>query len=192
MLHRCSVFLLFVIFGLVLSACSGGPDTGPVDVKWDQNNCERCRMMLSDRYFAAQIRYFPEAKRSRAVKFDDIGCAVLWLKDQPWKNNPETQIWVTDHSSGEWIDARKATYIRKSNSPMGYDLGAQAETDPDGFNFEQAIQHIEEVENEFNVHGNTHGTQHEHMQHESMNDQLQDLKQQGMARESRGREGEQQ
>ena len=179
MLHRCHYFLLYAALTLVLSACSGEPETGPVEVKWDQNNCERCRMMLSDRYFAAQIRYYPEAKRSRVVKFDDIGCATLWLKDQQWKDDPKTEIWVADHRSGEWIDARAATYIRKNNSPMGYDLGAQAEVDPDGLNFSEAKQHIEEVENKFNVHG----SQHEHMKDQPMKDQLQDLKQQGLARE---------
>ena len=172
MLHRSHYFLIFAIPGLLLSACSGGPETGPVEVRWDQNNCERCRMMLSDPHFAAQIRYFPEAKRSRVVKFDDIGCATLWLKDQQWKNDPKTEIWVADFRSGEWIDARKATYIRKNNSPMGYDLGAQAEAEPDGLSFAEAKQHIEQVENEFNVHGNVHGMQHQ-----------QDLKQQGLARE---------
>ncbi len=168
MLHRYSIFLLYTIFVLVLSGCSGEPETGSVEVKWDQNNCERCRMMLSDRYFAAQIRYFPEAKRSRVVKFDDIGCATLWLKDQQWKADPKTEIWVTDFRSGEWIDARKATYIHKNNSPMGYDLGAQAEAKPDGLDFAEAKQHIEEVENKFNRHG---------MQHP------QELTQQGLARE---------
>jgi len=176
MLHRYSIFLLYTIFGLVLSGCSGEPETGPVEVKWDQDNCERCRMMLSDRYFAAQIRYFPEGKRSRAVKFDDIGCATLWLKDQQWNNDPKTEIWVTDHRSGKWIDARTATYIHKNNSPMGYDLATQPDADSEGLNFDQAIEHIVQVESEFNVHGNAHGMQHQPHQ--------QDLKQQGLVRES--------
>ena len=171
MSHRSYNFLLYVILGLVLSACSGEQETGPVDVRWDQDNCERCRMMLSDRNFGAQIRYYPEDKRSMVVKFDDIGCATLWLKDQPWGNDPNTQIWVTDHLSGEWIDAEQATYIRKKNSPMGFDLGAQAEGVTDGLNYAEAMQHIKQVENKFNVHGI-----HNHMQH--------DLKQQGMDRES--------
>jgi len=114
------------------------------------------------------------------VKFDDIGCATLWLKDQQWKNDPETQIWVADHRSGEWIDARTATYIRKNNSPMGYDLGAQAEAEPDGLTFAEAKQVIEEVENKFNVHG---GMQHEPIQDQPMKDQSRELKQQGLARE---------
>jgi copper chaperone NosL len=172
MLHRYYNFLLYAVLGLVLSACSGEQETGPVEVRWDQNNCERCRMMLSDRNFGAQIRYYPEAKRSKVVKFDDIGCATLWLKDQPWRNNPDTQIWVADHRSGEWIDAEQATYIRKKNSPMGFDLGAQAEVDSAGLNYAEAIQHIEQVEKQFNDHG---------MHHKLMQ---QGLKQQGQDRES--------
>ena len=184
MLHRRHYVFIFAILTLLLSACSGEPETGPVEVKWDQNNCERCRMMLSDRNFATQIRYFPEGKRSRAVKFDDIGCAVLWLKDQQWKDDPKTQIWVADHRGGEWIDASKATYIGKNNSPMGYDLGAQADADSEGLNFAQAIEHIEQIENEYNAHG----MQHLHMHHEPMKDQSQDLKQQGLTRESQDSE----
>ena len=175
MLLRNYYFIFFTVFSLMLSACTGEPETGPVDVRWDQNTCERCRMMLSDRHFSAQIRYFPEAKKSRVVKFDDIGCATLWLKEQKWKNDPKTEIWVTAHSNGEWINARKATYIRKNNSPMGYNLGAQAEAEPGGLNFAEAEQHIEQVEKKFN----THGMQHEHVHHPE-----QDLKQQGMSRDS--------
>ena len=78
---------------------------------------------------------------------------------------------MADHSSGEWIDAEQAIYIRKNNSPMGFDLGAQAESDTDGLSYAEAMQHIEQVENKFNVHG-----MHHHMQH--------DLKQQGIDRES--------
>ena len=188
MLHRSHSILLLAVLALLQTACSGEHETGPVEVRWDQNNCERCRMMISDPHFAAQIRYFPEAKRSMVMKFDDIGCATLWLKDQPWGNDPDTEIWVTDHRSGEWIDARKATYIHKNNSPMGYDLGAQAEIDPDGLKYAEAIQHIEEVENKFNVHG----MQHNHMPMQGQNLQQQELKQQGLERESRDREGAQQ
>jgi nitrous oxide reductase accessory protein NosL len=162
------------MLSLVLSACSGEKETGPVEVRWDQNTCERCRMMLSERHFAAQIRYFPEAKKSKVVKFDDIGCATIWLKDQKWKDDPKTEIWVTAHNSGEWLDARKATYVLKNNSPMGYNLGAQAEAESGGLNFDDAKQHIEQVEKKYN----THGTQDEHHHYEP------DLKQQGIARET--------
>lgn len=141
------------IFLLLLSACSGEPDTGPAEVRWDQDTCERCRMMLSDPHFASQIRYFPQGKRSELFKFDDIGCAVQWLQDKPWKNDDRTEIWVADHRSGEWIEATTATYVHKKSTPMEYGLGAQAEKAEDGLDFEQAKAHIAEIERRFNVHG---------------------------------------
>ncbi|HIP53731.1 MAG TPA: hypothetical protein EYH03_06960, partial [Chromatiales bacterium] len=138
---------------LFLGACSADPGTGPVDVHWDRDICERCRMVLSDRHYAAEVRVFPEGKRSKVYYFDDIGCAVIWLQDKPWKDDPKTQIWVTDHRTGNWIDARTATYVTGKVTPMEYGLGAQSDPAPDGLTFEQAKQHIFEVEERFNAHG---------------------------------------
>ncbi|WP_236725587.1 nitrous oxide reductase accessory protein NosL [Candidatus Reidiella endopervernicosa] len=147
-----TLFTLLLI--ALLTGCSGEPETGPVEVKWDRDTCERCRMVLSDRFHSAQIRVFPvEKKRSRVYKFDDIGCALLWLEDKPWRDDPRTEIWVTDHRSGEWIDAGSAIYIPNQTTPMEYGLGAQPEPSPGGLGFEQAKQHIFELEARFNAHG---------------------------------------
>jgi nitrous oxide reductase accessory protein NosL len=146
--------LLFAgLLALLVSACSGDPGTGPGEVKWDRDACERCRMVLSDRAHAAQIRYFPADKpRSKLIKFDDIGCAVIWLEDQPWRDDPKTQIWVTDINGG-WIDARNATYVKGDLTPMEYGLGAQSQPVAGGLDFAQAKMHIFEVEKRFNIHG---------------------------------------
>jgi copper chaperone NosL len=138
---------------LLLAGCSGGPDTGPKEVKWDRDACERCRMVLSDRKHSAQVRWLPEGKRSRVMKFDDIGCAALWLEDKPWKDAVSTEIWVTDHRTGEWIDARSATYVKGHMTPMEYGLGAQSDAAENGLDYAQAVQHVQEVEQRFNAHG---------------------------------------
>lgn len=150
-----SYCLLFAgAVALFLTACSGDRDSGPIDVKWDRDACERCRMVLSDRHYAAQIRYLPEGKkRTKVVLFDDIGCATLWLEDKPWKDDSGAEIWVADYRTGEWIDARKATYVKSRITPMGYGLGAQSVPVAGGLSFIQAKQHILEVEERFNVHG---------------------------------------
>ena len=139
---------------LAFVACSGDSGSGPKPVKWDRDACERCRMVLSDRFHSAQIRYFPPGKkRSVVAMFDDIGCATLWLATQPWESDPKTEIWVTDHRTGEWIDARQATYVKGNLTPMEFGLGAQSEPAPGGLDFTQAKQHIIQVEERFNVHG---------------------------------------
>ncbi len=138
---------------LGLTGCSDEPETGPVDVRFDRDACTRCRMVLSDPRFAAEIRYFPEGKRSRVAKFDDIGCATLWLEHQPFRDDPKTEIWVADHRSRQWIDARSAWYVPLNSSPMEYGLGAQSEPASGALDFEQAKARIREIEETFNVHG---------------------------------------
>lgn len=138
---------------VLLAACSGDSGTGPTDVKWDRDACDRCRMVLSDHLHAAQIRYFPEGKtRSRVAHFDDFGCASLWLEAQPWRDDPRTEFWVTEHRSGAWIDARQAVFVMGEHTPMAYGLGAQAEPLADGLTFEQARAQVAATEAQYNQH----------------------------------------
>jgi copper chaperone NosL len=104
-----------------LPACSRDSGHGPAEVHWDRDTCKRCNMALSDRHYAAQVRGGPKRE---AFKFDDIGCALFWLKAQPWAEAAETEIWVNDFRSGEWLDARKAHYLPGKTTPMAYGYGA--------------------------------------------------------------------
>ncbi len=143
---------LQIAFLLLLSACSDTPQTGAVDVRFDRDICERCRMVLSDPRFSAQVRYVVNG-RSRVSKFDDIGCAVIWLQEQKLQNNNQVEIWVTDYQTRDWIDARKATYVKVGTTPMEYGLGAMIDSTVTGMNFEQATDFIFDVEKRFNIHG---------------------------------------
>jgi nitrous oxide reductase accessory protein NosL len=138
----------------VLASCSGDPGTGPVEVKWDRDACARCNMVLSDRWHTAQIRYTPgEGSPSEVRKFDDLGCALLWLDQQAWRERPGVEIWVTDHRDGRWLDARNAFYVTGQMTPMQYGLGAQTESAPGALDFAAARDHVYQVERRFNVHG---------------------------------------
>jgi len=138
---------------LSLGACSGDLDNGPAEVKWDRYTCERCRMVLSDRQHAAQIRVPGPDGRAQRYYFDDLGCALVWLQDQPFRDAPDTKIWVNDWRTGQWIDARSATYLSGQITPMGYGLGAQSDPHPGGLDFAQARQRILERERGVNRHG---------------------------------------
>ncbi len=149
-----SMGLLFVLAG-----CSNEPDTGPGKVRWDREVCARCAMAVSDHNYAAQVRGGPPGQKGKLYKFDDIGCAVIWLDEQPWKDNPETEVWVTDYRNGEWIDARKAWYVKGKITPMGYGLGATTEKEPGALDFAQARKHIYDVEEQTHTH---RGDEHQH------------------------------
>ena len=139
------VLALFLI-GMTLSGCSQKPKTGPEKVRWDRIMCARCIMAVSDHNYSAQVRGGPAEKKTKVYFFDDLGCAVLWLDEQPWHNDPRTEIWVTAHTDGTWIDAEKCYFSTGHITPMDFELGAQLTHDPDTLNFEQAQQHIRQRE----------------------------------------------
>ncbi len=115
------LFYILSIVTLFTISCSNN-DTGIVDVKWDRDACERCRMVISDRHFAAQVRGGP---KNKAYLFDDLGCAVHWLQKQKWADT--AKIWVTDYRNGKWLNARTAHYVSGQITPMDFEFGAVAE-----------------------------------------------------------------
>lgn len=143
--------LLLLLGGLPGLMGCGDSGTGPGAVKWDRIGCERCRMVLSARNYSAQIRAFEAEGKSTLHFFDDIGCAVIWLDQQPWGGDPRTGIWVNDWRNGAWINARTASYLKGRETPMQYGLGAQSEPMPGALNFAEAKSHILEVEARFNA-----------------------------------------
>jgi len=146
--------LLLPVFLLV--GCFGEDTSGPGEVRWDRESCTRCAMAVSDRHYAAQVRGGTAGQKARLYKFDDIGCAVIWLDGQPWKDDARTEIWVTDQLSGEWIDARLARYVTGKVTPMDYGLGAQRERVPGGMDFSQARKHIYAEDERKHLHAGGH------------------------------------
>ena len=144
--------ILLIVFAALLAGCSAEPQTGPGEVRWDRETCERCAMAVSDPGYSAQVRGGAAGGRSKLYKFDDIGCAVLWLEQQSWKDDPATEVWVNSHRDGEWIDARNAWYVTGKITPMDYGLGAQREKTDDSIDFTQAVERIHEKEKQLNSH----------------------------------------
>ncbi len=119
---RSSLLLLSLLVPLLLAGCDNAPPTGPAEVRWDRDTCERCRMLLSDRHFGAQYR---DAK-GKAHLFDDPGEMMLSFQEKT-KSDSKLQLYVTDAESGEWLDARKAHYSVGHMTPMGFGYGAHKE-----------------------------------------------------------------
>ncbi len=108
---------------------------GMVAINWDRDPCTKCGMVISDRRFACEVHGGP---KSEHFKFDDIGCAVTWLQNTSWSNDPAMQFWVADVTGkGErWLDARTARYVGGRPSPMGYNHGAVEHSETPSLDFE--------------------------------------------------------
>ncbi|MDH5765495.1 MAG: nitrous oxide reductase accessory protein NosL [Gammaproteobacteria bacterium] len=156
-------FILIGISVIGLFACSE-QNTGPIEVKWDRDICERCRMMLSDRYHSAQIR---SGEKAKVYVFDDLGGAIVWIQDKDWKDNEKTELWVNDHRTGGWIDGKTAWYVTGHSTQMEYGLGAQREEPVGGMTYAEAEAYILKRERKYNQSGadlkeQSHEHQHDH------------------------------
>ncbi len=148
-MKRFSFLFFSVLLLLGVSGCEKKPIGGVAQMHWDRDMCERCKMAISERKFAAQII---DPKSGKVYKFDEIGCAVLWMDETgiPWKD--QAIIWINDAKTGEWIDARKAKYTYGAITPMAFGFAAYSDktvpSDAETFDFATVSEKIREIEKE--------------------------------------------
>ncbi|NBK98216.1 MAG: hypothetical protein EOM50_09370 [Erysipelotrichia bacterium] len=115
--------LFYLLVAIFISGCDTTIDLNPRKIHWDRDMCERCKMVLSDRKFSAQVI---NPNNGKKYFFDDIGCVILWFKENSIEWKETAVIWVNDAKTAEWIDARKAFYDIENITPMAYGFGAHA------------------------------------------------------------------
>jgi len=115
-------YLLILLVLLGFTACRDKIDTRPHEVHYGEDSCERCRMIISDKRFAAQYI----TAEGEARKFDDIGCMTGDLKEAGKRGESPLAVYVADYGTGEWIEAGKAYFLQNGElkSPMGYNIAA--------------------------------------------------------------------
>ncbi len=107
------------MFLVALTACTAGPPE-PIEITLNEENCSFCRMAVSQREFAAQVVTVTGAFDT----FDDIGCLRDWIKEH---HPPEASgIFVVDYQTGQWIDARTASYVHSKKLPTPMSSGFAA------------------------------------------------------------------
>jgi len=131
---------------LALAASSGcTPEDGPVEVHWDRDACAHCNMGISERRHAAQVR-LPGARRP--ALFDDPGCALLWLHEQPGDAATTAAIWVRDPGGDGWRDARQTRFVNGSRTPMDYGFVASDGAPEGSLTLEEVWTRLEKAERE--------------------------------------------
>jgi len=116
-----SPFLILVFLG-----CESNSESGIGKIHWDRDMCARCVMVVSDREHTVQLK---DPTTNKQFVFDDIGCLAAWLDETKPKYANSVKVWVTDASSGEFIDARKAFYTTNNITPMSFGFSAYKSKD---------------------------------------------------------------
>jgi copper chaperone NosL len=110
-----------VLVALIFSAaCSSGPELDkPPDIRYGEEICTRCLMIINEARFAAsyvtgtgEVRYF-----------DDLGEMFAYVSETP---ENVVMFWVHDYDTEAWIKGREAHYVAADGlrTPMGFDIVA--------------------------------------------------------------------
>jgi copper chaperone NosL len=99
---------------ILFSSCSAGP----VPIITGRDNCQFCKMTISDNRFGAEIL----TNKGKTYKFDDAQCAISFLKAKQEVKNSMKEIYFTDFSDPHSLIPSGSAFILKSEklqAPMG-------------------------------------------------------------------------
>jgi hypothetical protein len=108
------------------------PLEGPAPVAYDRASCTRCRMLIGEPAYAAQIEW----SSGDVSLFDDPGCLLLYLDEHP---DEVRAIWFHHVREDRWIPGDKVAFEPASPTPMGYGLGAVDAGTPGAFSRAEAL-----------------------------------------------------
>jgi len=122
---RCYLLpVCFLMVSLLLVACSSGPDLEtPPEIRYGEDSCDRCLMIINEaRYAAAYVTEDGETRR-----FDDIGGMVAYTREV---TEEVAVYWVHDFDTEEWLKGEAAIYVAGDQAtPMGFGIVAFASRD---------------------------------------------------------------
>jgi len=113
--RRCA---LAGLLGAVAAVAACKAPDAPAEPVWGKEPCAHCKMLVSDKRYAAQV--IDDGGEHRF--FDDIGCMVLWIE----AHKPPSRTWVRESTSGAWLDARTARYVQGARTPMDFGFEARS------------------------------------------------------------------
>jgi len=102
----------------VLIISTAGCSSEPIPIHFESDNCDFCKMTISDNRFGAEI----VTKKGKAFRFDDLHCIKGYLHEGKIKPDDIGNIYFIDFSMpGNLIEVSKSYFIQNDqlNSPMG-------------------------------------------------------------------------
>ncbi len=107
------------VLTVLFSACSSAPQP----IRIGQDNCEFCKMTVSDNRFGAEI----VTQKSKVYKFDDEHCIVSFLQSQKIDKQQIAEVYFTNFNSPhELINVKEAHFLQSPSfkSPMNGNIAA--------------------------------------------------------------------
>jgi len=113
---------LLIVLAVVLAACGGNEAEGPPEIRYGEDTCVQCQMIINEPRFAAA--YVTEEGEFR--RFDDIGEMFLYAADS---GESVRTFWVHDFHSESWLETEGATFVHNPDltTPMGWGVAAFTE-----------------------------------------------------------------
>jgi hypothetical protein len=107
------------------------PPVGPAPVAWSKVTCARCRMLVSEPGFAAQL----QTVDGSVLFFDDPGDLLLYQAEE----QPEVHaIYFHHHAEDRWIPGDRVRFVPVAPTPMGHGLGATDADLPGALDYPEA------------------------------------------------------
>lgn len=111
MIHTKFILLTFIL--IIFLGCRDA-DIRPVDIAAD-DMCSHCKMAISEKEFAAEFIN----QEGTAVKFDDIGCMLAYLKAK--SDTKIAAYYFVDYETKKWVKSSEASFVKSAEiaAPMG-------------------------------------------------------------------------
>ncbi|MER2598446.1 MAG: FixH family protein [Caldilineales bacterium] len=128
---KARIFLLLFALALLAAGCAQGTaEIKPPEIRYGEDVCVECIMIISDPRFAAAYTYEVSPGRYENQLFDDIGDMLIWADKHPEHN--VVAWWVHDYNTKEWVEGTQAIYMFSHNlqTPMAQGTAAFAMLGP--------------------------------------------------------------
>jgi len=105
---KTSLILLILLF--LLTACAQGTtELKPPEIRYGEDVCVECNMIISDPRFATAYAYEVSPGRYQSALFDDVGDMLIYADKNP--GHKVVAWYVHDYETKEWTDATAASYL---------------------------------------------------------------------------------
>ena len=122
-----SIYVVMTLGLLMVGAgCAKTEDAGPPEIRFGQDTCKACGMIIEDERYAAALVTVSPSGAVEKYSFDDIG---EMLEFAPPQGAQEVRRYVRDVATRQWIDAGRATLVKSptTQTPMGSGVVAYAD-----------------------------------------------------------------